>query len=143
MEELCRNAPQREVEFIAPPTAEGYGDARLLRIVLDNLLRNAWKYTAHHDSARIEFGQDNSDGRSVFFVRDNGSGFDQRSADRLFQPFQRLHSTAEFPGNGIGLATVRRIIQRHGGEVWAQGEVEKGATFYFTLESLRDSSAQA
>ncbi len=143
MEELCRNAPQRKVEFIAAPSAEANADARLLRIVLDNLLRNAWKYTAHHDAARIEFGQESSEGRVVYFVRDNGSGFDQRSADRLFQPFQRLHSTAEFPGNGIGLATVRRIIQRHGGEVWAQGEVEKGATFYFTLESLRDSSTQA
>ena len=135
MEELCRNASHRKVEFIAAPTAEANADARLLRIVLDNLLRNAWKYTAHHDEARIEFGQESNDGRVVYFVRDNGSGFDQRSADRLFQPFQRLHSTAEFPGNGIGLATVRRIIQRHGGEVWAEGEVEKGATFYFTLES--------
>jgi len=141
MEELCRNAPERKVEFIAPPSAEAYADARLLRIVLDNLLRNAWKYTAHHDAARIEFGQEISDGRVVYFVRDNGSGFDQRSADRLFQPFQRLHSTAEFPGNGIGLATVRRIIQRHGGEVWAEGEVEKGATFYFTLESGRSGTA--
>jgi signal transduction histidine kinase len=143
MEELCRNAPQRKVEFIAAPSAEANADARLLRIVLDNLLRNAWKYTAHHDAARIEFGQEISDGRMVYFVRDNGSGFDQRSADRLFQPFQRLHSTAEFPGNGIGLATVRRIIQRHGGEVWAEGEVEKGATFYFTLESRPGGSTGA
>ncbi len=123
--------------------SEDVTGAPFLEIELDNLLRNAWKYTAHHDEARIEFGQEISDSRVVYFVRDDGSGFDQRSADRLFQPFQRLHSTAEFPGNGIGLATVRRIIQRHGGTVWAEGEVEKGATFYFTLESLRDSSTRA
>lgn len=133
MEELCRTAPERSVEFAAPPTADAFGDARLLRIVMDNLLRNAWKYTSHHEHARIEFGVENKDGRVVYFVRDDGSGFDARSADRLFQPFQRLHSAAEFPGNGIGLATVRRIIQRHGGEVWAKAKVEEGATFYFTL----------
>jgi len=135
MEELCRTAPARKVEFIGPPSAEGYGDARLLRIAMDNLLRNAWKYTSHHEHARIEFGVENKNGRPVYFVKDDGSGFDARSADRLFQPFQRLHSAAEFSGNGIGLATVRRIIQRHGGEVWAEAEVEKGATFFFTLGS--------
>jgi signal transduction histidine kinase len=99
------------------------------------LLRNAWKYTSRREHARIELGREARNGRIVYFVRDDGSGFDQRSADRLFQPFQRLHPAAEFPGNGIGLATVRRIVQRHGGEVWAEGAVEKGATFYFTLES--------
>jgi signal transduction histidine kinase len=137
MEELCHSAPDRKVEFIAPPTAEAHTDARLLRIVMDNLLRNAWKYTSHHKSARIEFGKMVKNGRTIYFVADDGSGFDSRSADRLFQPFQRLHSSAEFPGNGIGLATVRRIVQRHGGEVWAEAAVEKGATFYFTLESRR------
>jgi signal transduction histidine kinase len=135
LEELCRTAPQRKVEFVAPPVVEAYGDARLLRIVMDNLLRNAWKYTSHHEYARIEFGCESQDGRVVYLVKDDGSGFDPRAADRLFQPFQRLHSTAEFPGNGIGLATVRRIIQRHGGNVWAEAAVERGATFYFTLGS--------
>jgi signal transduction histidine kinase len=137
MEELCHNAAHRKVEFVAPMQAEAYADARLMRIVMDNLLRNAWKYTAHHDRSRIEFGVESNDGRTVFFVRDDGSGFDQRSADRLFQPFQRLHSAAEFPGNGIGLATVRRIVERHGGRVWAEGAVEQGATFYFTLGTRR------
>jgi signal transduction histidine kinase len=137
MEELCHSAPDRKVEFIAPPSAEAHADARLLRIVMDNLLRNAWKYTSHHKSARIEFGKMVKHGRTIYFVADDGSGFDSRSSDRLFQPFQRLHSSAEFPGNGIGLATVRRIVQRHGGEVWAEAAVEKGATFYFTLESRR------
>ncbi len=107
---------------------------------MDNLLRNAWKYTSHHDYARIEFGREIQNGRVVYFVKDDGSGFDSRSADRLFQPFQRLHSTAEFPGNGIGLATVRRIVQRHGGNVWADASVEKGATFYFTLGPMRNDS---
>jgi signal transduction histidine kinase len=133
MEELCHEAPERKVEFFAPPSAEASADPRLVKILLNNLLRNAWKYTSHHDHARIEFGQETKNGRVVYFVKDDGSGFDQRAATRLFQPFQRLHSSTEFPGNGIGLATVRRIVQRHGGEVWAQAAVEKGATFYFTL----------
>jgi signal transduction histidine kinase len=137
MEELCRESPDRKVEFITPESVQAYADARLLRIVMDNLLRNAWKYTSHHEHARIEFGRELKNDRVVYFVKDDGSGFDPRSADRLFQPFQRLHSAAEFPGNGIGLATVRRIIQKHGGEVWAEGMVERGATFYFTLESSR------
>jgi signal transduction histidine kinase len=133
-EELRRTAPGRQVEFMAPPREEAYGDAHLLRIVMENLLRNAWKYTSHHEHACIELGRIAKEGQPVYFVRDDGTGFDPRNANRLFQPFQRLHSTAEFPGNGIGLATVRRIIQRHGGEVWAEGAVEKGATFYFTLD---------
>ena len=135
MEELRREAPDRKVEFIAPAKVDAYADARLLRIVMDNLLRNAWKYTSHHDRARIELGQQSRQGQNVYFIRDNGSGFDARSADRLFRPFQRLHSAAEFPGNGIGLATVARIVQRHAGKVWAEGAVEKGAAFYFTLDS--------
>jgi signal transduction histidine kinase len=137
MEELCRIAPERKMKFIAPASAEAYADSRLTRIVMDNLLRNSWKYTSHHEHAQIEFGEQHKDGRVIYFVRDDGSGFDPRSAERLFQPFQRLHSTAEFPGNGIGPATVRRIVQRHGGNVWAEANVEKGATFYFTLESHR------
>jgi signal transduction histidine kinase len=135
MEDLCRTAPERKLDFVTTNGIETVGDANLLRIVMENLLRNAWKYTSHHERARIEFGRAMVRGRSAYFVKDDGSGFDSRAADRLFQPFQRLHSTSEFPGNGIGLATVRRIIQRHGGEVWAEGAVEKGATFYFTLDS--------
>jgi signal transduction histidine kinase len=140
-EDLYRSSPERKVEFVAPETQEVHGDARLLRIAMENLLRNAWKYTSHHERARIQFGEFERDGRATYFVRDDGSGFDPRSASRLFQPFQRLHSKEEFPGNGIGLATVRRIIQRHGGEVWAEGAIEKGATFYFTLGSNRPKPA--
>jgi signal transduction histidine kinase len=141
MEELCRNSPERHVAFIAPMQTPVHGDARLLQIVMDNLLRNAWKYTSHHEQARIEFGVETKNERTIYFVSDDGSGFDQRSVDRLFQPFQRLHSSEEFTGNGIGLATVRRIIERHGGEVWAQGDIERGATFYFTLGSRRNESS--
>ncbi len=130
-----------EVDFITAERLEVSGDANLLRIVMENLLRNAWKYTSHHEQARIEFGETNYRGRRAFFVKDDGSGFDSRAANRLFQPFQRLHSTSEFPGTGIGLATVRRIIQRHGGEVWAEGAVEEGATFYFTIGSRNPSDS--
>jgi signal transduction histidine kinase len=137
MEELCRTAPDRKVEYVAPAKMVANADARLLQIVLENLLRNAWKYTSRHDHARIEFGQEMKNGSLVYFVKDDGSGFDPRSADRLFQPFQRLHSSAEFPGNGIGLATVRRVIERHGGQVWAEGAIEQGAAFYFTLQTNR------
>jgi light-regulated signal transduction histidine kinase (bacteriophytochrome) len=134
MEELCSESPARQVEFLAPRRLKLMRMRAVLWIVLDNLLRNAWKYTSHHERARIEFGQEATNDQTVYFVSDDGSGFDQRAADRLFQPFQRLHSVAEFPGNGIGLATVRRIVQRHGGEVWAEGAVEKGATIHFTSE---------
>jgi light-regulated signal transduction histidine kinase (bacteriophytochrome) len=109
------------------------GDPRLLQIVVENLLRNSWKYTSRHERARIEFGTKNSDGKVIYFVRDDGAGFDPQMAGRLFKPFQRLHSTSQFPGSGVGLATVQRVIQRHRGEVWAEGAIEKGATFYFTL----------
>jgi signal transduction histidine kinase len=143
IDELRRREPDREVEFVLPSVTPAFADPRLMQIVLDNLLRNAWKYTSHHVRARIEFGQETRDGQVSFFVKDDGSGFDSRSADRLFQPFQRLHSAAEFPGNGIGLATVRRIIQRHGGRVWAEGTVEQGATFYFALDAARTGTQSA
>ena len=143
MEELCRSASGRHVEFVAPTQVQAYADARLVQIVMQNLLENAWKYTSHHDQARIEFGFEEKDGSMIYFVKDDGSGFDPRSTDRLFQPFNRLHTASEFPGNGIGLATVRRIIQRHGGEVWAEGAVEKGATFHFTLEPNRSGGARS
>ncbi len=133
IQDVKRTAPDRNVEFKAPLKEEVYGDPHLLRIVMENLLRNAWKYTSRHEAAAIEFGSLCQDGQTVYFVKDDGSGFDTRSADRLFQPFLRLHSKSEFPGNGVGLATVKRIIQRHGGEVWAQAAVERGATFFFTV----------
>lgn len=138
MEELRIGSPERKVEFVTAPKAEVLGDARLLRILMDNLLRNAWKYTSHHNRACIEFGIEHDNGHPVYFVKDDGSGFDTRSSDRLFQPFQRLHSSAQFPGNGVGLATVQRIVRRHGGDVWAQAEIEKGATFFFTLNTQRE-----
>jgi signal transduction histidine kinase len=123
----------RHVRTVVYGRCQGNADAGLMQIVLQNLLRNAWKFTGQRESAEIEFGCTQQGGVSVYFVRDNGAGFDQRLADRLFKPFQRLHAASEFPGTGIGLATVERIIHRHGGEVWAEGEVGKGATFYFTL----------
>ena len=132
-DQLCRQEPSRQVEFTIGNCDPIEGDARLLRIVMENLLRNAWKYTSQHERAHIEFGCERRLGRTVFYVRDDGAGFDPAYANRLFKPFQRLHSSTDFQGTGIGLATVQRIIARHGGEIWAQGEVEQGATFYFAL----------
>jgi light-regulated signal transduction histidine kinase (bacteriophytochrome) len=106
-----------------------------LRIAVTNLLDNAWKFTGRIADPRIEFGTAIMDGENVYYIRDNGAGFDMAYADKLFGAFQRLHSTDEFPGTGIGLATVKRIINRHGGRVWAESEMQKGATFYFTLPS--------
>ena len=105
----------------------------LRRVAMDNLIGNAWKYSSNRSPSRIEFGVRSSNGTPVFFVRDNGAGFDPRSTQRLFQPFQRLHPLSEFPGTGVGLATVQRIIQKHGGRIWAEGVVNEGATFSFTL----------
>jgi PAS domain S-box-containing protein len=133
-EELQRQDPTRAVEFVITPQLVVEGDLRLLRIVMGNLLANAWKFTTKQDLARIEFGaQPLPDGTRAFFVRDNGAGFDMTYVDKLFGAFQRLHRISEFPGTGIGLATVQRIIHRHGGKVWAEGRVGQGATFYFTL----------
>ena len=138
--EIKRSDPQRQVEFVIGHCRPLEADSRLLRIALENLLRNSWKYTSGHARARIEFGCVESDGRQSYFVRDDGAGFDPASAAQLFKPFQRLHSSAEFPGTGVGLATVQRIIQRHGGEVWAEGAVERGATFYFTIAAEAGSA---
>lgn len=132
-DQLCRQEPSRRVEFDIHDCQPIKGDARLLRIVMENLLRNAWKYTSKHEQAHIAFGCEQRLGRLVFYVGDDGAGFDPAYANRLFKPFQRLHSASEFQGTGIGLATVQRIIARHGGEIWAQAAVEKGATFYFAL----------
>ena len=112
-----------------------YGDARMLRSVLENPIGNAWKFTGKNPQARIEVGVTGHDGAPAYYVRDDGAGFDMAYVDKLFGPFQRLHSTAEFEGTGIGLATVARIVQRHGGRVWAEGNVDRGATFYFTLST--------
>jgi signal transduction histidine kinase len=132
-EELRKSDPGRQVEFLVQDGMNAFGDSRLLRVVLENLLSNAWKYTSKHPTARIEFGRQQLDGKDVYFVRDDGAGFDPAYAGRLFGAFQRLHGMDEFPGTGVGLATVQRIIHRHGGRVWAEGAVEKGATFYFML----------
>jgi signal transduction histidine kinase len=154
--ELQRREPERRAEFAIAADLAAMGDLRLLRIALENLLGNAWKFTARRPAARIEFGalpiseceMRNAElnlrdqlpdsairnpQSAIYFVRDNGAGFDMAYADKLFGAFQRLHAQAEFGGIGIGLATVRRIIQRHGGQTWAEGEIDKGATFYFTL----------
>lgn len=131
--ELHENQPDREVEFIIQQGIKVNGDNHLLRIVLVNLIRNSWKFTSKHAKARIEFGVQLQNDRPVYFIRDDGAGFDMNYARKLFGAFQRLHTIDEFPGTGIGLATVQRIIHRHGGSVWAEGEVEKGATLYFTL----------
>ncbi|MBI3774298.1 MAG: PAS domain S-box protein [Gammaproteobacteria bacterium] len=131
--ELMRNAAQRTVTWIVAPGLHAQGDARLLRVMLDNLLSNAWKYTSKKPAASIEFGVTEHPGGHVYFVRDNGAGFDMQYADKLFGAFQRMHKAEEFPGTGVGLATVARVIHRHGGRIWAQAEVGQGAIFFFTL----------
>ncbi len=133
--EIHAEEPERRVTWVIAAGIEAECDAGLLRVVLENLLRNAWKFTSHHEAARIEFGEERNGQEQTFFVRDDGAGFDPRYAGKLFAPFQRLHPETEFPGSGVGLATVANVVRRHGGRVWAEGEKEKGATFWFTLEA--------
>ncbi len=134
IENLKKAHPEREVEIVIAEGLLDEGDERLLYVLLQNLLGNAWKFTERVPKARLEFGARRIYGETLYFVRDNGAGFEMVYADKLFRPFQRLHDTTEFSGTGIGLATVQRIIHRHGGRVWAEGEVDKGATFYFTVK---------
>jgi len=139
--DLREAEPERSVEFVVKPQSlEAYGDRALLEIAVNNLLSNAWKFTSRHTAARIEVGTTQHKGRPVYFVRDDGAGFDMAFAKKLFGPFQRLHDTKSFPGIGIGLAIVMRIIARHGGQLWAESEVEKGATFFFTLPNTVSAS---
>ncbi|MBU0602491.1 MAG: PAS domain S-box protein [Gammaproteobacteria bacterium] len=135
-DELQRAEPERQTEFLIQPSMRVYADANLLRIAIENLLRNAWKFTARQDIAKIEIGCLRHDQELVYFVKDNGAGFDMRYASKLFGPFQRLHSAGEFSGSGIGLAIVHRIVLRHGGRIWAEAEVDHGACFHFTLEPV-------
>ncbi|QIR36113.1 GAF domain-containing protein [Tolypothrix sp. PCC 7910] len=132
--EIQESQSGRQVEYIIQPGLIAQGDSRLLQMLLTNLLDNAWKFTSKHTQAKIEFGTiTQASDIPIYFIRDDGAGFDMAYANKLFSPFQRLHRIDEFPGTGIGLAIVQRIVHRHGGRVWAEGIVEQGATFYFTL----------
>jgi signal transduction histidine kinase len=139
-EVLQRSAPDRSVRFVIQQPAWALADPTLISSVLQNLLDNAWKYSSRRDDAVIEFATVTAADASVcYYVRDNGAGFDSAFADKLFTPFQRLHTPGEFPGTGIGLASLRQIVERHGGHVWAEGAVGEGATFYFTLDAKENA----
>ena len=131
VERLKRSEPARQLDLVVPEHLMARGDPRLLGVAVENLLSNAWKFTSKNAKGRIEVGMQAPG--SVYFVKDDGAGFDMKFVDRLFGAFQRLHTQQEFEGTGVGLATVQRIVRRHGGRIWAEGAVGKGATFYFTL----------
>ncbi len=134
-EELRTGAPERSATFTIEDGLVVEGDRVLLRTALQNLLENAWKFSAGRDRTVIEFARADTDGAPAFVVRDNGVGFDMRYSDKLFRPFERLHTQGEFPGTGVGLTTVQRVVRRHGGAVWAEGRVDDGAAFYFNINS--------
>ena len=134
-DDLQKSEPDRRVQFVIASNAGEKADCGLMTIALRNLLANAWKFTSKHPSARIEFGVTTTGERTVYFVRDDGAGFDMQFADKLFGTFQRLHSEEQFPGTGVGLGLVERIVRRHRGRLWAAAGIEKGATFFFTLNS--------
>jgi len=140
--ELRSREPARAAVVEIEPGMQGVGDERLLRILLDNLLGNAWKFTRNASPACIHFGVEHGGEPAVYFIRDNGAGFDMSYANRLFGPFERLHSAAEFEGTGIGLATAARVVAIHGGRIWAAAEVGQGATFRFTLDGAAPRAAQ-
>lgn len=134
VEELRKESPEREVETEIEPGLNMWGDPKLLRVVLQNLISNAWKFTRDRFPGRIQIGStETAGGGRAIFVRDNGAGFDMQYANKLFAPFQRLHQESDFPGHGIGLATVQRIVNKHGGDVWAESRTEEGSTFYFNM----------
>ena len=135
VEGLQRATPERIVSVTIEEDVTAAADAGLLAIVLENLLGNAWKFTANREDPRVVFGRERLHGVPTYFVRDNGAGFDMTQAARLFRPFQRLHAAREFEGTGIGLATVQRIVHRHGGRVWAEARIAEGAAFFFTLNA--------
>lgn len=144
-DDLKQREPQRAVDLRVQPGVRARADAKLVEVALRNLLENAWKFTGRRSQAVVEFGVLRTPHGLACFVRDNGVGFDMRYADKLFAPFQRLHKPSEFPGTGIGLAIVQRVVARHGGRVWAQAAPEAGATFYFTLPGVevQDGTPQA
>ena len=135
--ELRKSQEGRRVSFLITEGIVAQCDQHLLKVVLNNLLGNAWKFTGNKQEATIEFGSKLIEGLQTYFVHDNGAGFDMAYSDKLFATFQRLHLEREFPGTGIGLSLVQRIIHRHGGKIWAEGKVDKGATFYFTLNPMQ------
>ncbi|MES2977512.1 MAG: PAS domain S-box protein [Pseudomonadota bacterium] len=142
--QACRERdPSRQVEYLIQPGLTAEGDPRLLRQLFENLLGNAWKFSSGQTPARIAFGRDAESGKAEYYVRDNGAGFDMAFADKLFSPFQRLHGLSEFEGTGVGLATVQRIVNRHGGEVWGESAPGRGATFYFTLGKVQQELSRA
>lgn len=132
-DDLLKHEPDRNVQFVITPGLIANGDARLLRIALENLISNSWKFTSKHQTGKIEFSLKKQNGEKIYYIKDDGAGFNMKYVSKLFGPFQRLHTTSEFPGIGVGLAIVQRVITRHEGKVWAEGEIEQGAVFYFTL----------
>lgn len=141
--ELRQTDPHRNVVFAISDSLGTHADAGLMRVALTNLLGNAWKYTGRREQALVSFGQEERDGQTVFYVRDNGAGFDMSYASKLFAPFQRLHSVREFPGSGVGLACVARVIHKHGGRIWADAKTGEGAAFFFTIPNKPDLEEDA